>query len=973
MAEHQESQIHPAPSCSQSELPPRPRERGVGGEAWAEGVSAGAVGEVPSFLTLVARDLLSKYGNNLSRITVVFPGKRASLFLDQALARVASGPVWVPRYKTITELFAEASPYQVPDPVESVCRLYRVYARHVPEPHSLDQFYTWGEVLLSDFDDIDKHMVDADRLFANVGDLKTLDSVDYITPEHVEALQSFFANFSMEAESQLKRRFLKLWQHMSAIYHDFKADLRKEGLLYEGALQREVAEHLDQVIASDSTDLYLFVGFNVLHEVEERLFDHLKRMERARFYWDYDLYYTQASDIPSEAGHFIRRNLERYGNELPPDVFDHFRQPKELRCVAASSENAQARYVARWIEEHRPETDAANRTAVVLCNEALLSPVLHSLPTDVPINITMGFPLVETPVHSLVISLLNLQTEGWDEHRSRFRAVQVQSVRAHPLASLMPEEMWHRRVGEGSELLYYIQEIIKTVSMHPSMASDEAIVLTEALFRCYESVGVLLRLTEGERPLLQVSTFTLRRLLRCVLRSASIPFHGEPAIGLQVMGVLETRVLDFDQLLMLSVGEGFLPRSASDTTLIPYALKEAFGLTTIRHQMAVYAYYFYRLVARVRHVTFVYNSSNAGTRQNEMSRFLRQLMADPDLPITHYQLVAGSTVRSVEPQEQPKTPEVLERLAELFDNRRTSPDERPRLLSPTAMNTYTTCPLQFDCKYGRGMRVNPTAADGLDAAVFGNIFHKAAQLLYEDFRKRSSEVRGQDIDFMLEAPEARVAAYIDQAFRQEYFDKRGERPAYEGLLIIARRVLLTYLVRLLQHDRNLTPFRILGLEHEVREFLEDDAFEPLVATGGIIDRLDEIINPSTHERVVRVVDYKTGSYPQSVSSIDNLFANTGQTEHYYFQTILYATIVSSQMKCGVQPALFYVHKSGAEGYSPKLTLARQTIDDVTTLADDFRKGMLAVIANIFDPNLPFIPTDNIKHCNTCPYKLLCGR
>ena len=959
MAEHQTSQIHPAPSLQ--------------GRAGGESEFRGGGSDSCPFLTLVARDLLSKYGNNLSGLTVVFPGKRASLFMDQALARESDVPVWTPRYTTISDLFAQHSEYQLADPVECVCRLYRVYARQVPEPHTLDQFYGWGEVLLSDFDDIDKHMVDADRLFANIGDLKAMDSADYLTPEHEAALKSFFANFSIEAESQIKRRFLDLWRHMSAIYHDFKADLSSEGLLYEGALQREVAEHIDQHFAAADAGLYIFVGFNVLHEVEERLFDHLKREGRAHFYWDYDLYYTQATDIPSEAGHFIRRNLARYGNELPPECFDQFRQPKELQCVAASSENAQARFVAQWLEEHRPEADKANRTAVVLCNEALLNPVLHSLPTDLPINITMGYPLVETPVHSLVICLLNLQTDGWDEHRSRFRSVQVQTLRTHPLGHLIPEEIWLRRVGEGSELLLYLQEVLKTLSIQPSMNSDETIVLTEALFRCYECIGVLLRLTEGERPLLQVSSFTLRRLLRGVLRSASIPFHGEPAIGLQVMGVLETRVLDFDQLLMLSVGEGFLPRSVSDTTLIPYALKEAFGLTTIRHQMAVYAYYFYRLVSRVRHVTFVYNSSNAGTRQNEMSRFLRQLMADPELPITHCQLVSGSTVRNIEPAAQQKTPDVLERLYGLFDNRRIAPDERLHLLSPTAINTYTTCPLQFYNKYVRGLRVNPTAADGLDAAVFGNIFHKAAQLLYEDFRIRSSEVRKQDIDFMLEAPEARVAAYIDKAFRLEYFDKRGERPAYEGLLIIARRVLLTYLVRLLRHDRNLTPFRIIGLEHYVSELLEDDALEPLIATGGIIDRLDEITDPNTHERVVRVVDYKTGSRPQSVTTMDRLFADTGQTEHYYFQTILYATIVSRQMGCGVQPALFFVHKSSAEDYSPKLTLARQTIHDVTPLADDFRDATLTVVANIFDPDIPFIPTQNTKHCNTCPYKLLCGR
>lgn len=928
----------------------------------------------PTFLTLVARDLLAKYGTDLSRLTVVFPGKRASLFLDQALARESATPVWTPRYTTIAELFADASPYQLATPVESVCRLHAVYARHVAEPYTLDQFYTWGEVLLSDFDDIDKHLVDAGQLFANITDLKALEGNDYITPAQEEALRAFFANFSLEGNSQLKRRFLELWQQMAAIYRDFKAEMCRAGLLYEGAMQREVVQRMCREGAADAfpQGTYLFVGFNVLHEVEERLFTHLQREGRARFYWDYDRYYMQDAAVPHEAGHFMRRNLQRYGNELPPHCFDNLLPagadgcPKTLRVVAASSENAQARYVDQWLAGYL--THPENHTAVVLCNEALLAPVLHALPTDVPINVTMGYPVVETPVYSFVNSLLSLQTDGWDAARHRFRRAYLTTVQSHPLVGYVPEAVWKRLAGDGGELIAYLRQVLASV------ARASSALLSEAVFRCYESLGVLQRLAEGPAPLLCVGRATLRRLVRSVLRTLSVPFHGEPAIGLQVMGVLETRGLDFDHLLMLSVGEGYLPRATAEATLIPYALKEAFGLTTVRHQMAVYAYYFYRLVQRARHVTFVYNDSNAGSRQNEISRFLRQLMADPQLPISHYRLTADSNVQFRSPEAKPKTEQVMACMRRLFDNTDLQPDERPRYLSPTALNTYTTCPVQFYYKYVRGMKVNPDATDGLDAAVFGNVFHKAAQLVYEDLRRRGDTVRRQDLDYLLEQPEARLAPYIDRAFRLEYFEKRGEQPSYEGLLIIGRRAMHSYLERLLRHDCRLTPFRILGLETHCDTRLALGAELGMdLRTGGIIDRLDEVTDPATGQAVVRVVDYKTGGRPDSVSQLAKLFADTGQTEHYYFQTILYATIVASQRHVPVQPALFYVHKSGADDYTPALRLERQPIADVAPLADDFRERLDQLVRDIFNPDIPFTPTDNLKQCALCPYKMLCRR
>ena len=930
-----------------------------------------------SFLQSVAKSLLERFGTNLSQLVVVFPGKRASLFLNQALIEASDAPVWTPTYRTISELFAEASPYTLCDTVESVCRLYRIYASHVPEPQTLDQFYNWGEILLSDFDDIDKQLVDAQSLFTNIRDLHTLDDNSYITPEQEKALQSFFSNFSLEQNSQLKERFLQLWEHLPAIYADLNASMRADGILYEGALERDVIS-----MAKDSSfssklhegKTFAFVGFNVLNAVEQALFDELQRRDRALFYWDYDTFYVNPNGASHEAGFFLRHNLERYGNALSSDCFDNFRQPKKLTFITASSENAQARYLPQWLSEHL--TPQENQTAVVLCNEQLLQPVLHAIPSDgMPLNVTMGFPLADTPVYSFLMALTELQADGYDASVQRFRQSALRRVNANPYAHFLEESRWQQVAGQGSALLTYLQGLITELAPH----LKDDLIASESLFRAYTCMNRLIDLMSGSQPLLDVNMQTLTRLLRSVLRSETIPFHGEPAIGLQVMGVLETRALDFRNILMLSVGEGFLPKKVADSSFVPYYLREAFGLTTLHHKIAVYAYYFYRLIQRAEHVTFVYNESNAGTRQNEISRFLRQLLAETDFPIEHRVLQAASYAPKQESIVIPKTPELMLRLRGFYDNRGRQGKER-RYLSPSALNTYTSCPLKFYYSYVEGMRVETDPADGLDAILFGEVFHKAAELVYRQLTSAGDVVRAQDLDPFLEMEGQRLEPFVRQAFREEFFHDQPEE--YRGILFIARRVINAYLLQLLRHDRRLAPFRILKLEARQTKtiFIHDIEID----LGGIIDRLDLVADEQVPGgQAVRVVDYKTGGRPEAVATLDQLFANSDQKGHYYLQTLLYASIVAERQSLPVTPCLFFVHRSGAEDYSPKLRLGSQFIQDISqpltrddnalTLKAAYWERLEQLIFDIFNQDIPFTQTTRLVTCENCDFRNLCGR
>lgn len=706
---------------------------------------------------------------------------------------------------------------------------------------------------------------------------------------------------------------------------------------------------------------YVFVGFNALTPVEQALFDALKARHQALFYWDYDLSYTESHPLlspsqfqsfnvstsqlfnfqlspPHEAGHFIRQNLSRYGNELSPECFDNLRKPKDITIITASTENAQARYLPTWLHDHL--TPQENQTAVVLCNESLLQPVLHSLPTDgapEAVNITMGYPLTDTPVYNLIMQTPPQQTSA------QFIDNLLNII--HQLAPQFAED------ADSPLPLVYRQ------------------LYAEALFQTFTTLSRLRDLMSGDEPLLDVSDQTLRRVLRTILQTQTIPFHGEPAIGLQVMGVLETRALDFRHLIMLSVGEGYLPKATSDTSLIPFGLREAFGLTTVRHKMAVWAYYFYRLIQRAEHITFVYNESNAGTRQNEQSRFLRQLLAETDFPVRFLRLTADSRPAAIEPPVIQKDEAILQHLRQLFDNTGRTGDER-RMLSPSALNQYTACPLRFYYRYVRGLRIDPDPADGLDPILFGDIFHRAAELIYKQLTSRGPIIHAADIDPFIEKEGMQLQPFVRQAFRECFFQQKPE--AYTGILIIAERVIQTYLLQLLRHDRRHCPIRILELEKKRIITLHVSGME--LDTGGIIDRLDQVADPTVEGgTAIRVIDYKTGGLPGSVAQMEQLFSQASQKEEYYLQTILYATIVAMQEGMPVTPCLFFVHKSSAEDYSPKLRLNRLPLNDVRTVSEDFMQRLQQLIAEIFDPATPFAPTAKADSCTHCHYRALCGR
>ena len=957
-----------------------------------------------SFLKLVAADLYKHTEGNLAHTAVVFPNKRAGLFFNEYLAQESESPIWSPAYVSISELFRSLSPWEVGDPVKLVCELYKIFRRETQSTETLDDFYFWGEMLISDFDDADKNKVDTDKLFSNLQDLRNImDDYTFIDDEQEEAIRQFFQNFSIERRTALKERFISLWDVLGNIYKGFRESLASQNIAYEGMMYRHVIEHLN--VDKLPYEKYVFVGFNVLNKVEHTLFTQLKDAGKAVFYWDYDEFYMKENRqaVTHEAGEFIRRNLRDFPSPLSGELFKNLSKPKEVHYIASSTENAQARYLPQWIRNNL--TTPEKETAVVLCNEALLQPVLHSLPAEVKhVNITMGFPLSQTPVYSFLIALLELHTHGFNFKSGRYTFQSVVTLLKHPYtrqltgqAELLEKELtrnnrFYPLPGElGKDefltrlftplsgnlnlcirLSETLQQVAGIYQANTSGTEDTDAfnqLYRESLFKADTTINRFRTLIEEDE--LTVQSETVRRLLVKVLSATNIPFHGEPAIGMQVMGVLETRNLDFRHLVLLSVNEGQLPKSGGDSSFIPYNLRKAFGMTTIEHKIAVYAYYFYRLLQRAERITLMYNTSSDGLNRGEWSRFMLQFLIEWPHPITRQFLEAGQSPQGTSPITVEKTPDVMRRMQSLFDVR-ANPKAK---FSPSALNYYLDCPLKFYYRYVAGLSAPDEVSAEIDSATFGSIFHYAAEHIYKDLTTHGKVINKEALETLLRN-EVKLQDYVDTAFKKLFFNvPQNEKPEYNGVQLINSAVIARYLKQLLQNDLRYAPFTFIASEMEVDEPIDIQTPKGVIKSriGGIIDRMD------SKDGTLRIVDYKTGGDADTPPHVESLFIPDKKRSNYVFQTFLYAAIMCrKQPTMKIAPALLYIHRAATETYSPVIQMGeprkpKEAVEDFSKYEKEYRERLQGLLEEIFNPEKSFTQTEIIEKCTYCDFKALCKR
>lgn len=997
-----------------------------------------------TFLQYVAKDLLAKHTKDeLANIAVVFPNKRASMFLNKALFEEAGKPVWSPAYITISDLFRRHSAFSVPDQIDLVFRLYNTYCAVTGSTEPLDHFYSWGQLMLSDFEDIDKNLVDADKLFINLEAWQEMKDYSFLSEKQRQSLEAFFGK--MVQETELQQRFNDTWKHLKTIYHTFRASLQRDGLAYEGMLYRQVVE---ETIGNLQYDKYVFVGFNLLQKVEQQLFKQIKEQGKAEFYWDYDTYYMSEHH---EAGKYIKQYLGIFPNELSSqrasadidtnEIYNNLSNAKDISFVSATTEDIQARYVTTWLNERLSKVgehakEEANDIAIVLADEHLLQNVIHAIPAKAgDVNITTGYPLSASPVATLVDHLLCLQMYGVCNDRKHFKLQYVNKVLRHPFAKFLSEQsqQLYSQLNEHKTfypscqaltedkdevfglifqplsqdnaqfpVLPWIAEILRYVGLGARYCGD--VLTQEAIFRMYtlmQRMDSLMTVTISAKQGLHegkqlVSTNILIRLLRQLVDTATIPFHGEPARGIQVMGVLETRNLDFKHILLLSANEGNIPRGVDDASFIPHSLRQGYEMTTIENKVAIYSYYFHSLLQRAGDIAMTYNISTDGGSKGEMSRFMLQFMVEnSDKNISFLTLQSGQSVMNNKRMCVEKTGVVAERLNDL------------KSLSPTALGRYLRCNLQFYYNIICGLKEQDDYdEDEIDNATFGNIFHRTAELIYEHL---SGEKHQHTVDrSMLEAliaDQSVIERFLDQAFREKLFKVEDPQfhPTYNGLQLLNRNVIRLYINRLLKCDMQVTPFHILALETSFYDqmTIAANGEKRQIVLGGQIDRLDIVKaatrpNPSTiaanDGAMIRVVDYKTGKpldgNPPTVEDIFNPAYVDTKHSVYYLQAFLYASIIRRGQNNGlperakglpVAPALLFIREAGKDEYNPILKIKESNenrakkvvVADINDVYDEYTDGLKSLLQEIFDVNTPFRPTEDTKRCENCPYKYIC--
>lgn len=902
------------------------------------------------FLKVVAEDMVAKFGTDLARTAIVFPNRRASLFFNDYLA--GDRPIWAPRYLTISELFTDLSPLSTADPIETVCRIYNIYKELSNTSETLDHFYGWGERLLADFDDVDKNLADASSLFVNIADYHNLTNTlgSPLTPEQSEALKRFLIDFREEEATGIRAEFYSLWDHIGEIYTKLNETLEADGLAYEGALYRKVLEGLKggSLQLSDEYDRYVFVGFNVLDRVEHELFTFLKKERRAFFYWDYDTAYV-GSAPQHEAGRFLRQNLQDFPNELPEDVYSNMYAEKSIEYVAAPTDNAQVFAAADWLGERLREGSDPRHTALVLCNEELVEPVLYALPDEaILVNITKGFPLSHAPAAILLDKCLREQTskkgECDNEKILAFIAEKTQEC---------AKEIAQAEADEANRSLYSLLAI-------------------ESYYQLSTIVERFLGLTQ--RGILQVEPTTLSRLLRQVVRGGSIPFHGDPAQGLQVLGVLETRNLDFENLLVLSANEELIPRRSNDNSFIPYPLRKAYGLTDAEKRTAVYAYYFYRLLQRAKNIRLCYNCTSTSKRASEMSRFMRQMLVDEHIAkyITQTQLSVRQTQTETLPLKACKPEDLIAKLNAEFTDENGEIHTRP--LSPTSINNYLDCPLKFFYQRIARIKTPEDDSEDIENTDFGSIFHRTAELLYTKLAGANGEIRSDDLEDLLTNKHRweDVKKCIEQAFIDN-------KKAYNE---VAAVTIDEYMRNLIRFDSRQQGLRIIALEKEfaLEISVETASGKHQLKVGGTIDRLDSYIEPTTGKRIVRVLDYKTGRKPEACKSIEQIFERSKDRPKYFFQTFLYTLAVKNRLQeietCadGVTAALFYPLAAREDGYDPRVNFDSQPLEVFTDeMGKTFLEYLTKTISEILDMSTDFEALPSDSNCRWCDFKPLCGR
>jgi hypothetical protein len=735
-----------------------------------------------------------------------------------------------------------------------------------------------------------------------------------------------------------------------------------------------------------------------LNSCEKKLFQTLQGKGNITFYWDYDEYYL--NDLNQEAGHFMRENLVLFPPEDTPYRTDCLNQSKEFQILYTSSQLGQAQIASKEILNLANGSIQFDDTAIILCDEGLLLPLLSALPEEIDkVNVTMGLPISQTPLFSLINLLITLQKKCKKEGDSVFfhyKAISdilnnqlIQAV--HPIECKSIIENIVRKnllfVSERelkstvlfgkififcdsvSELPDYFLKILFELFIYweKNNSLNYAINYQEYIYQIYLSLNKLNSIlftdgTEimGSKDFLSKDTFF--RLLLQYLSTLTVSFEGEPLAGMQVMGILETRTLDFKNLVVLSVNEGILPKANVSGSFIPYHLRRGVGLPTIEEQNAMYAYYFYRLLQRAEKVTFVYNSGSNGLRTGEKSRFLYQLLLE-----SPFQIKETGIENTIDPA--PFYPITVEKQGKVFDILNGFLETR-KILSPTALDLYINCPLSYYFKYIAHFEEEEEVAEEVDARVFGKLYHFVMEQIYRPFLNKVIDTR---ILQSLIDDERSIKDLLNQAFSIFFFKSEGDMNdiSLAGRNLLVFEVIKKMVLQTMRVDIKRTPFSIIGLEQKVDATMPVNGRSKSLRIGGVIDRIDCISGS------IEIIDYKTGTTEHVFNSIPDLFNRQGKKRNKAaFQTMVYGCIWDKTHpdSASIYPSIYALKKIFKEENS-RLTIKENgnSLVNYLELKYQFEPLLTELLEEIFNPAIPFSQTNVEENCQYCRFTSICGK
>lgn len=952
-----------------------------------------------SFLRNTAEEILSKH-KDLQQLVIVLPNRRAGLFFTQHLGTLISEPTWMPEVRTIEDVFYQLAGQRPADELTLIFELYRVYKDIHPAPEEFDKFFFWGEMILKDFNDLDQFMADANRLYHQLAEFKEFETdQSFLTESQVALIQQFWNSF-VRQDRQHQEKFLRFWELLNPLYKAYQASLDVSGLAYSGKLYRKVAESTEAIPPPEKHTI--FIGFNAFTKTEETLIKHFISKFGAEIYWDLDAYYLL--DKNQEAGLFFREyQLDKvfgptFPETIPTDIQD---RKAKIHTYATPLKTNQANLVGTILEAVQKEENW-EETVVILPDEQMLFPVLHSLPSQLDkVNVTMGYPVKNAPVYAFLEAVLEMQRFIKVEDgkvlfyhqpiKNLLSSIYLKSAAPKFCKDILAEmqeknqiyifqEKLHQGGSffqlifqklESSQLFAYLGSLIETLA---ERLSDEPLQRSY-LYQCFKQLTRLREVFEKQDSLTVNREFFIR-LFRQVFREVKLPFEGEPLQGLQVMGVLESRNLDFRRVIICNMNEDSFPPSAGLNSMIPFNIRRAFGLPVQEQNDAIYAYTFYRLLHSAEEVHMIYTTASDQGKAGEKSRYIQQMLVEMGLEMEEEVIFVPIDQKAPGEITIQKTPEVLALLERYVVQ---ADGVASTAFSPSALNLYLDCRLKFYLQYLAGIKEREEVSEEIDPGVFGNLAHYSMENLYQGFMDRKGRKTLEADDFR-ELKEKWIYPAIEKAIRDFYHLETAAETKLNGQMAIARDVLQKYILRVLEIDEDAAPFRLISLEggknYEARMIIDSPQGEKEVVLRGIIDRVDE------RNGVIRLIDYKSGADKKEFPDIPALFdRNSSKRNKAAMQTMFYGLLYQDthpQNAAPLQPAIFNLKEVFSEGFNPYLQLKQPyktgiELTDYRDHEEEFRAGLKELLQEMYNPEVPFSQTEDLKKCEYCPYKEMCGR